>query len=71
MAVWEVIKNVQLDLSGVSDENLLKLVKHFDDAEKEQLLAALQEQIDNSNQLNELVALGLRVAQIVVRTALV
>ena len=66
MPVWDVIKDLELDLSGISDENVLKIVKSFDQAELDQLKAELETEIANNQALGEMVKVGLRIAKVIV-----
>lgn len=70
MAVWEVVKGLQLDLNGISNDNLQKLIKSFDENEIREILTALDEEIEKNKDLGAAVQLAIRISTLFLQGAL-
>jgi hypothetical protein len=65
--IWDEVQGVQLDLSGLTDEQINEMIKIMPLEKRQQLIAALGEETKNNEKLTKAAQLGLRIAQIALK----
>ena len=70
MAVWKEIEGIHLDLSYLTDEAIITMVKTMPREERIKILEALQKETKENKDLTRALELGLRIAGIAITTLL-
>jgi hypothetical protein len=66
MSIWSEIKDIQLDLSGVTDEAIHDMLKTMSPADRQKIIEDLRKEIQENKNLTKTLHLALRLASIVV-----
>ena len=70
MVIWKEIQNIDLDLSYLTDEAIISMLKTMSPEERQKLIEAVQKEIKENKALSRSMELAVRILAIAITTLL-
>ena len=70
MVIWKEIQNIDLDLSYLTDEAIISMLKTMSPEERQKLIEAVQKEIKENKALSRSMELAVRILAIAIATLL-
>lgn len=68
MVVWKEIENINLDLSYLTDDGIIKMLKMMSQEDRQKLIDNLQKEIKENKALSRSMELAVRILAIAITT---
>lgn len=68
MVIWKEIENINLDLSYLTDEAIIKMLKMMNAEDKQKLIDAVQKEIKENKAVSRSMELAVRILAIAITT---